>query len=168
MNDEQLWMMNDESWWSIMMNDDQNDDQWWIVDQWWYTMMNEDESWWSRMMIYDEWWRMQSRIRVQVSTTPIRQMSAAAAKILSTATDTIAQTYAIFMINDNEWWWIIKNDRCWWMMNDDEWWMMNDDQWLWIPIEADERATNHRNIIEGRRASSGSPHHLWRLTSNQL
>ena len=39
---------------------------------------------------------------MQVLTTLICQMSAAAAKILSTATDTIAQTYAIFMINDNE------------------------------------------------------------------
>ena len=33
------------------------------------------------------------------------------------------------------------------LMNDERWWMMNDDQWLWIPIEADERAANHRAIV---------------------
>ena len=130
----------------------------------WYTMTNEDESWWSRMMIYNKWWRMQSRIRVQVSTTQVCQILAAAAKILSTTTDTIAQTYAIFMINDNEWWWIIKNDRCWWMMNDDEWWMMINDYEYQSKLTSEQRITAPSSKAD---ELAGSPRHHRRPTSNQ-
>ena len=69
------------------------------------------------------------------------------------------------IMNAYEWWWIIKNDKYWWTMNNYGWWMMI--KWWWIPIKADERAADHRAIVDYRRASSGTPRHCRRPTSNQ-
>ena len=66
-------MINDE----LLINDDI------YYDEWRWIMMIKDDGLWQMMT-------NAIRIRMQVSTTPVCQTSAAAASILSTAVDIIA------------------------------------------------------------------------------